>query len=428
MVSKGRSIARRFLWAVAGLALTIWLASCGGSNISQGKGAEIEFWTMQLQPEFTDYFNRLVTQFETANPGTKVRWVDVPWAAMESKIISAVSARTAPDVVNLNPSFASQLAAKNAWLELDAKIAPTERQKYLPKVWQASTLNNVSFGIPWYLTTAVTIYNQELLQKAGVAQPPKTYAELAQAARLIKEKTGKAAIFMTFVPQDSGEALESLVQMGVKLVDAQGKAAFNSPEGKAAFQYWVDMYKQGFLPPEVLTQGHRRAIELYQAGEVAFLASGAEFMQTISNNAPSIAKASATTSQITGTTNKKNVAVMNLVIPKDTDQPDLALKFALYVTNSENQLAFAQAANVLPSTIEALQQYQSRLSGGSSPVDQARGISAAQLRDAEVLVPAMPGIKRLQQVIYENLQAAMLGQKSVDQAISDAEKQWNQGS
>ncbi len=428
MVSKGRSIARRFFWAVAGLALTIWLASCGGSNVSQVKGPEIEFWTMQLQPEFTDYFNRLITQFEAANPGTKVRWVDVPWAAMESKIISAVSARTAPDVVNLNPSFASQLAAKNAWLELDAKIAPTDRQKYLPKVWQASTLNNVSFGIPWYLTTTVTIYNQELLQKAGVVQPPKTYAELAQAARLIKEKTGKAAIFITFVPQDSGEALESLVQMGVKLVDAQGKAAFNSPEGKAAFQYWVDMYKQGFLPPEVLTQGHRRAIELYQAGEVAFLASGAEFMQTISNNAPGIAKASATTSQITGTTNKKNVAVMNLVIPKDTDQPDLALKFALYVTNSENQLAFAQAANVLPSTIEAVQQYQSRLSGGSSPVDQARGISAAQLQDAEVLVPAMPGVKKLQQVIYENLQAAMLGQKSVDQAIGDAEKQWNQGS
>jgi putative chitobiose transport system substrate-binding protein len=31
----------------------------------------------------------------------------------------------------------------------------------------------------------------------------------------------------------------------------------------------------------------------------------------------------------------------------------------------------------------------------------------------------------LQKAIYSNLQAAMLGQKSVDQAINDAANQWN---
>ena len=422
-----KSILRWCLFALLGLSLT-WLVSCGGSPASNPATPEIEFWTMQLQPEFNDYFNRLVSQFETANPGVKVRWVDVPWTAMESKILSAVSAKTAPDVVNLNPSFASQLATKNAWLNLSTKVSTAEQQKYLPNIWQASTLNNQSFGLPWYLTTPVNIYNKDLLQKAGIAQPPKTYAELAIAAKQIKEKTGKSAIFVTFVPQDSGEVLESLVQMGVKLVDAQGQAAFNTPAGKAAFQYWVDMYKQNLLPKDVLTQGHRTAIELYQAGEVAFLSSGAEFMKTIATNAPDIAKVSAAAPQITGTTGKKNVAVMNLVIPQDSKNPDWALKFALYVTNTENQLAFAEAANVLPSTVESVQQYQKSLTAksGADAVTQARSMSAAQLAEAEVLVPAMKDGKKLQQAIYENLQAAMLGEKTVDQAIADAANQWNQ--
>ena len=426
-MKSSKLILRWCLFALLGLSLT-WLVSCGGTPASNPATPEIEFWTMQLQPEFTDYFNRLVSQFETANPGVKVRWVDVPWTAMESKILSAVSAKTAPDVVNLNPSFASQLAAKNAWLNLSTKVSTAEQQKYLPNIWQASTLNNQSFGLPWYLTTPVNIYNKDLLQKAGIAQPPKTYAELAIAAKQIKEKTGKAAIFVTFVPQDSGEVLESLVQMGVKLVDAQGQAAFNTPEGKAAFQYWVDMYKQNLLPKDVLTQGHRTAIELYQAGEVAFLSSGAEFMKAIATNAPDIAKVSAAAPQITGTTGKKNVAVMNLVIPQDSKNPDWALKFALYVTNTENQLAFAEAANVLPSTVESVQQYQKSLTAksGATAVDQARGVSAAQLADAEVLVPAMKDAKKLQQAIYENLQAAMLGEKNVEQAIADAANQWNQ--
>jgi putative chitobiose transport system substrate-binding protein len=425
-MSRIRTWKRLGIFALLGLLLS-WVISCT-PRTSPSASPEIEFWTMQLKPEFTDYFNKLIAAFEVENKGIKVRWVDVPWAAMENKILTAVSAKTAPDVVNLNPGFASQLAARNAWLELDAKVPEGVRKQYLPNIWKDSTLNNKSFGIPWYLTSRVTIYNQDLLKKAGVSKAPATYAELAQAAKQIKDKTGKYAFFTTFVAEDSGEVLESLVQMGVELVDAQGKAAFNTPKGKAAFQYWVDFYKQGLMPKEALTQGHRHAIELYQAGETALLSSGAEFMDTIAKNAPAIAQVSAAAPQITGETGKKNVAVMNLVIPRATPKPDAALKFALYVTNTANQLAFAKAANVLPSTVEALQQYRRELSGGGkkgAPVEQARDISASQMQEAEVLVPTLKDSNKLQKVIYENLQAAMLGEKTVDKAVADAAQEWN---
>lgn len=422
------------IFALLGLLLS-WVVSCGtaptnteGGQTTSGQ-QEVEFWTMQLQPKFTDYFNQLIAKFETDNPNIKVRWVDVPWTAMESKILTAVSAKTAPDVVNLNPDFASQLAARNAWLELDGKVTPAEQQQYLPNIWKASTLEGKSFGIPWYLTTRVAIYNTDLLKQAGINQPPATYAELAQVAQQIKDKTGKYAFFATFVPEDSAEVLQSFVQMGVPLVDAQGKAAFNTPQGKAVFQYWTDLYQKGLLPKEALTQGHRYAIDLYQQGQTAILASGPEFLDTIAKNAPAIAQVSATAPQISGETGKKNVAVMNLVIPRDTDQPEAALKFALFVTNNDNQLAFAKAANVLPSTVKALDDsYFTQIPAEGSAVDKARSVSARQLKDAEVLIPAMKDIKQLQKIVYNNLQAAMLNQKTVDQAIADAEKEWNQRS
>jgi putative chitobiose transport system substrate-binding protein len=427
---------KRFLFALLGLTLS-WLVSCSGDPSSEsgpastgqptaGGKQEIEFWTMQLQPEFTDYFNTLIGKFEQENPNLKVRWVDVPWADMERKILTAVSAKTAPDVVNLNPGFASQLAERNAWMALDTKVTPETKQTYLPNIWKASTLNDQTFGLPWYLTTRVAIYNTELLKQAGVDKPPTTYGELADVAKQIKEKTGKYAFFVTFVPEDSGEVLESFVQMGVDLVDANGKAAFNTPKGKAVFQYWVDLYKNGLIPKEVLTEGHRHAIDLYQQGNTAILASGAEFLNNIATNAPTIAKTSSSAVQITGETGKKNVAVMNLVIPKDTDVPDGALKFALYVTNDANQLEFAKAAKVLPSTVNALKDtYFTSKPANPTPVDQARAISAEQMKDAEVLVPAMKNVKKLQKAIYSNLQSAMLGQKSVEQAVTDAANEWN---
>jgi putative chitobiose transport system substrate-binding protein len=414
------------LWGLVGLSLS-WLLSCQPNSSSSSQ--EIEFWTMQLQPQFTPYFNDLIAKFEAENQGTKVRWVDIPWEAMESKILTAVSAKTAPDIVNLNPNFASQLASRNAWLDINSQISPDIQKRYLAKIWQSNILNNQTFAIPWYLTTPITIYNLELLKQAGTNQAPKTYDELAKVAQAVKEKTGKYAFFATFVPGDSNEVLESLVQMGTTLIDDQGKAAFNTAEGVAAFRYWVDLYQKGLLPPEVLTQGHRHGIELYQGGEIALLATGAEFIKTIANNAPDIYDLSASSSQITGKTGKKNVAVMNLVIPRDTDQVEKAVKFALFVTDTSNQLSFAKAAKVLPSTVEGVEQYLKELeqNGAISKEEQALKVSALQLRDAEVLVPPIENISRLQRLIYENLQAAMLKEKTVEQAIADAAREWDKG-
>ena len=393
------------------------------------KGQEVEFWTMQLQPKFTPYFTELIKEFEQEHEGVKINWIDVPWSAMESKILTAVSANTAPDVVNLNPNFASKLASRNAWLNLTENdyISPEEKQEYLPNIWQAGTVNNISFGLPWYLTTQITIYNQELLKKAGIEEAPKTFKELADVAATLKEKTGKYAMFFTFVPGDSGEVLESLVQMGVTLIDDQGKAAFNSPQGLEAFRYWVDLYQQELLPPEVLTQGHRQAIDLYQSGQIALLSTGAESFPVIIKNAPSIAEVSATSFQITGETGKKNVAVMNLVIPKSSKNPKEAVEFAKFVTNTENQLKFAKEASVLPSTIKAVETYinEQENSTDKTPLSQAIAISAKQLKDAQVLVPPQDNINQLQKIIYENLQAAMLEQKTVEQALEDAANAWN---
>ena len=419
------------LWLFVGV-ISGWLVGC---SPKADKSAQIEFWTMQLKPNFTKYFMDLNTTFEAQNEPTKLRWVDVPWSAMENKILTSISARTAPDLVNLNPKFASQLATRNVWLSLNEVVTPEIQQTYLPKIWQASTIevcqkNNCqdqTFGIPWYLTTNITIYNQKLLSTAGIKQTPKTYQELALVAQQIKARTGKYAMFVSFVPGDSEDILESFVKMGVNLIDESGQAAFDTPEGKAVFQYWVDLYQRKLLPPEVLTQGHRYGIEQYQAGEVALLNSGAEFIETITNNAPSIAKVSQIAPQITGKTGKKNVAVMNLVIPKDSEKSDQALKYALHLTNTKNQLAFAQASNTLPSTVVGVEEYIDEIEQKKQLTlsEKAKQVSASQLNDAEILIPVQKDIQVLQQAIYENLQAAMLKEKTVEKAIQDAASQWN---
>ncbi|MGY6529351.1 MAG: ABC transporter substrate-binding protein [Cyanobacterium sp.] len=414
--------------------LSAVVLGCGQQPVANE--GQVEFWTMQLQPRFTPFFEAVNESFEANNEDASILWVDVPWDAMESRILTAVSANNAPDVVNLNPDFASQLASRNAWLNLADEISEDVRGEYLSKIWEANQIEicasendctTSTFGIPWYLTTTVTVYNKDLLQQAGVENPPANFEELAEVAQRVKDETGKYAFFITFVPTDSNEVLNSLVQMGVSLLDGEGKAAFNTPEGERAFSYWVDLYQRGLLPAEVFTQGHRHGVELYQAGESAILGTGAEFLNTIATNAPTIYEQSAVAPQITGETGKRSVSVMNLVIPRSSRNPQKAINYALYVTNSENQLSFAQEANVLPSHTSAIASYIENLEQESEQniLFEARKISAMQLDSAEVLIPPSPNINQLKRIIYENLQSAMLGEKTVQQALDDAQTQWN---
>jgi len=425
------------LTAMSGV-LAVSLAACGnGSESGSSKASEapkatekpkdpveIEFWTMQLSPTFDAYLNGVIDSFQKENPTIKVKWVDVPWNDMEKKILANVAAQKAPDVANLNPQFASQLAQMDALINMDEAVPAADKAKYFEGVWKANSFGGKTFGIPWYLSTSVTMYNATLFEKAGLdpKKAPATYDEAMTMAKAIKEKTGKH-IFMPTL--DGSQLLESMVQMGVQLTNPEGtKAAFNTPEGQKAVQYWVDMYKNDLIPKNSITDNHGKATDLYQAGEVAMLPSGPQFLKIVGENAPDVAKATVSAPQLTGSTGKMNVAVMNLTVPKQTKHKEEAVKFALYLTNAKNQLEFSKLTAILPSVKEAAEDAYFK-QAGDQPIDKARAISAAQLAKSEVLVPPMKNFNDLKKAMYEAVQKAMLDKASVADALKEAEQKWN---
>ena len=431
-----RLLLRRLAATAAGVTAAVGIGACRHPGPQPGAARTIQFWTLDLAPKFNTYIQGVIAAWEQQNPGYRVVWTDIPWGSVERKLLAAVFARTAPDVVNLNPLFAANLASKGGLLPLDGVLPAGAPQGYLPLIWQAGRSAGPDgqpeqFAIPWYLTARITLANPGLLLQAGYSAPPRTWAEVPAYAEAVRRRTGRYALFVTVVPDDSAELLESLVQMGVTLLGPQQRAAFNSPAGRRAFAFWTDLYRRGLLPREVVSQGYRRAIELYQSGELAQVGSGAEFLRSIQTNAPQIAAATRPYPPITGAGGDANVAVMTLAIPRQSQVAEQAANFALFLTNAANQQRFAEQARVLPSSSGALQQLRRNLEAEqpvSQPealVQQARLLSADTLAQARVLVPASPGVKRLQAIIYTQLQRAMLGQISSDAALAEAERQWN---
>jgi putative chitobiose transport system substrate-binding protein len=391
----------------------------------------LSIWTLDLAPRFNPFMQAVIRDWEKRHPGVRVRWTDVPWNSVERKLLAAVYARTAPDVVNLNPPFAANLASKGGLLDLRSQLPAGAAARYLPAIWAAGQQDGLQFAVPWYLTTRVTMANTRLLAQAGLAAPPRRWQEIPAYAEQVRRRTGRYALFVTVVPDDSAELMEVMVQMGVRLLDGRRRAAFVSPEGRRAFAFWTDLYRRGLLPREVVSQGYRRAIELFQAGELAQVASGPDFLRNLQTNAPGIAATTRAFPPLRGQDDAANVAVMNLVVPRRTTMPREAVDFALFLTNASNQLRFAEEARVLPSSRLALRQLEQRLrqepnaAGNALLVRQARLLSLRTLSQARVLVPPSPGVKRLQAILYTQLQRAMLGEIGSDAALEQAGREWN---
>ncbi len=426
--------ARRFRpLVIAGLAALAALATGCPAEDQKDTGASaapggattgtVEFWTMQLKPTFEGYLNGLIASWEKSHPGVKVSWVDLPASEIENKTLTAAASGKAPDLVNLNPMFANKLASAKALapLDLDAGL----KAKYYDAAWEANTVDGQVVGIPWYLSTSVTLYNTELWKQAGLAEGawPRTFQALGEAARTIKTKTGQQGFMPPF--GDRGKFMEILAAENVPLLSAdRKKGGFATPQGTTVLAFWADLYKEGIIPKESLTQGHREAIDRFQAGQTAVFPAGPQFLGIVRQNSPKLYAKLAVGPQITGASGKIGVGVMNLVIPQASTKRDLALDLAKFVTSGENQLAFCKLVPILPSVKDTAKDPFFQAKPGAALEDQARSLAATQLRDAKLLVPPMPRQTELAKSLDDALQRAALGQQTPAQALEQAAKEW----
>lgn len=110
---------------------------------------------------FSDYMNSVISEFEKQNPDIKIKWIDVPFSEGEKRTLASVLSDNPPDLINLNPDFSATLAQKGALQEIDE----TQTSQFNQEILNSLKYNGKLYSIPWYATSAVTIYNKSLLQK-----------------------------------------------------------------------------------------------------------------------------------------------------------------------------------------------------------------------------------------------------------------------
>ncbi len=367
---------------------------------------DVIFWTLQMS-DFAPYMNKVIKEFEAENPDIKIKWIDVPFSEGEKRTLASVLSDNPPDLINLNPDFAALLAQRGALYEIDDKYTT----QFHKPVIDSLKLDGKLYSLPWYATSAVTIYNKKLLEKSG-AKMPSTYEELAKIAPLVKEKTDAYVLLPNITENDT--MLRILNKYGVN-----SAKDINSEQSQQVFNMFKDLYEKNLIPKESITQTHREALEKYMAENIVFFQAGANFLTMIKENAPSTYANTDVAPQITGKLGQNDFSLMNFVIPVRAKHKDEAVKFALYLTNRENQIELAKLTNVLAVNEETLKDDFYKYYESDDLMAKARVISAKQLYKIEPPMKPVKNQKEINTIINTAVQQILINKNTTKNILDD---------
>lgn len=366
---------------------------------------ELVFWTLQMG-DFAPYINKIIENFEIENPKIKIKWVDVPFSEGEKRTLAAVLSANTPDLINLNPDFSSLLAQRGALYEIEPKFT----EQFNKSIINSLKYNGKLYSLPWYATSAVTIYNKKLLNGNKI---PATYDGMAK----ITPATGTFLMLPNITENDT--MLRILNKYGIS------PGNINSEKSVEIFDLFKNLYTKNLIPKESITQTHREALEKYMAGQIIFFQAGANFLNMIKENSPDTYKKTDVAPQITGALGQYDFSLMNFVIPLRAKHKDEAVKFALFLTNYENQLELAKLTNVLAVNDKTLKDRFFTDFNQNDLLAKARVISAKQLNNIDPPVKNHQNQKEINTIINSAVQEILINKNTTRNILDDVQRKFN---
>lgn len=392
-------------------------AVSSSSESSAVQNAKITFWTISLQPTFTDLINGQIKTFESKNQGITVNWVDLPYDSIQQKLITSIAGGTAPDVVNLNTQMALTLAGKNALVDLNKEATAEQKSIYVESLYNSAKIGDSVYAFPWYASPNVLIYNKALFARAGLSTPPSTYEQGLSEAASFKAKTG-AYLFM---PE---EFINMLFLDNIPILSAdKTKAAFNTDATVSLLNEYKTHTDAGDISKTSWGKWDDE-LKLFETGKLAVVNSSGSSISRIKDEAPDVYKNLAIADPLVGKAGISLDPLMNVVVPAASKYHAAAIAFANYITGDECQLAFCKKVAIFPSVTKAAADSYFT-SDTTSLSGQASAICAKTLSKSADFSLGVDKQGDITDAVDNIYQASIMGSTPIASALKAAESKVN---
>jgi multiple sugar transport system substrate-binding protein len=356
-----RGLSRRDFLKVGGAGLAgaafLGAAGCGGGE--QGGGASEIYFTSA--PDASGTTEKLIDMFNDKNKG-KYKVIfhqgNSDTGQRFDKLRTQMQAGGEDlDVILGDVIWTAQLA-ESGWIsDLSDRFTESQRKEFLPGSVEAITYKGKAFGMPWFTDTGLLYYRKDLLQESGFDGPPKTWDELKQMTRKVRENAG---LKYGFVFQ--GAAYEGGVCNGMEFIWTHGgevldpndptKVLVDSPEAIAGLATERSLITERISPEAVTVYKEDESAGAFLNGDAVFLRNWPYVYALVgTSDYPELKPEQVGVSELPsadGEPGNGTVGDQPLYISSTAKDPDATWKFIQFLTAPEQQKIRAVEGAYLP--------------------------------------------------------------------------------
>lgn len=223
--------------------------------------------------------NENIVKFEALNPGIRVAFSDFSWFDYHDIMATRFFSKTPTDVCYSSDHWLQEWAAAGWIVPLEDYFpwASESKPDFAGYATEGMTYKGKLYGLPYYADLMIFIYNEDMLKRAGFANPPKTWKEVEEQAVAMKAKgICKYPMIFEFGQQEAA-ANEVFISMVYSRKDGHmfdGLEPVFHKSGSAAVDTveWITkgMQDTKTIDPASLTMAEIELVKSMQAGEHAF--------------------------------------------------------------------------------------------------------------------------------------------------------------
>ena len=419
-----RPTKKRLLARTAIAAFIVALFAAGAAPVYAGPAVTLRLIGMQQAGMTPEEMNAVIQEFEASHPNVRIEATYVAYDALHDKLVTSISpARPAYDIVLVDDIWFPKFAEAGWLLDVTDRIPPEMARDVFPAAWDIVTYKGRRWGLPWLLDQKYFFYNAEILKKAGFNEPPATWEEMIEQARVIKQRGLVEYPIIWSWAQIEALICDWVVLLngnGGQFFDPAGNPRFNSPAGVETLEWMVSTLRDGLTNPASLTAGEEDVRNVFSQGKAAFALNWI-YMYDLTNDP--------TESKIVGQARMALMPVfekarkagilsatingsMGFAVTARSSHPDEAFEFILYLTSRDVQRRYA--AHVTPMWRSL---YDDETMFEEHPVTLR--MFQKQFPYSHVR-PKVPYYTELSKAVQVAIHEALTGRKTAQQALDEA--------
>jgi multiple sugar transport system substrate-binding protein len=246
----------------------------------------LRFW-VAWDPQQADAIaaTKQIAAYEQSHPNVKIDIQNIAFGALHDKLITSIAGGDAPDLSWGLIEWLGELNRMNALADLTPYAAKwPDRAQLYPNALAAVTIDGKLLALPHYLGIRGLLYHEDMLQKAGISAPPKTWDELVTDSQKIKQATGKYGFGI------AGTGVRSPQELLMYLAQSNATLAKRMPDGKyrntwgedpkelanatQVFAFYKTLLDKQVIAPEASSWGYEEEDTNFSLGQYAMVVDG----------------------------------------------------------------------------------------------------------------------------------------------------------